>query len=363
MAGEIIPIRVLTPDQILVGNRRTSFYVEILDETDAPRARLDGVTSGKLDWVSNALIKGGGDIAVRDVKQTINWLTARLRPVMQIEGLPAQPLGVYLASESPESWNNGRNWAVKLLDKSTILDQDTVAETYALAAGTVATTAVSTLIASSGISNYAVTPSAATLAGAMVWDAGTSKLRIINDILSSINYFALYANLDGQMVGAPYILPAKRPVSYEFIDGPNSIYQPDFVRDADIWSIPNRVTAVGVGDGTTAALTSTIDNTDPLSPYSIANRGRVIGRTETGIEAADQAALNAYARRRLVELTSPTAGVEISHAPVPGLQVNQAARFRRSPAGIDALHVVTKTSITLSGNALATSTLREVVNL
>jgi hypothetical protein len=110
-------------------------------------------------------------------------------------------------------------------------------------------------------------------------------------------------------------------------------------------------------------LTSSIDNTDADSPYSIANRGRVIGYSETGVEADSQATLDAYARRRLVELTTPTSSVQISHSPLPGLTVNNAVRFRRVPAGIDARHTVTRTTITLDGTALATSDLREVVDL
>jgi hypothetical protein len=361
--SRIIPIRILTPQEILVGSRNTRFYVDVLDQNDSPLARLDGVTDGELDWLSNATVKGGGDLTVKDVEQTIDWLSARLRPYMVIEGLPVQPLGVWLPAEAPESWANGRSWAIKLLDKSTILDQDSVAQTYALAAGSVVTNEIVTLIQSAGITNHAITASVAVLDGDLVWSAGTSKLRIINDLLDLINYFSLYSNFEGQMVGSPYVLPANRPIAYEFIDGPESIYEPNFARDADIWSIPNRVTLVGVGDGTTAALTSTADNVDPLSPYSQPRRGRVIGRTETGIEAVDQAALDAAAKTRLIELTSPTAGVEISHSPVPGLYINQAAKFRRQPAGIDARHVVSRTHLKLTGKALAVSTLREVVDL
>lgn len=361
--SRLIPVRVFTAAEILTGNRSTRFYLDILDSNDSPIGRLDGVTDGKLDWLSTAVVKGAGQISVTDVDQEINWLTARLKPWMLIEGLPAQPLGIFLASEAPESWNAGRSWSVKLLDKTTILDQDTVNATYGLASGTVATTAIIALIESAGITNHAVTASAKTLDGDLVWSVGTSKLRIINDLLDLINYFSLFANFEGQVVAQPYIVPANRPLFYEFIDGSSSIYEPSFNRDNDIWSVPNRVTLIGVGDGTTAALTSTIDNTDPLSPYSIANRGRVIGHTESGIEAVDQTALDTLAQKRLIELTSPTAGVEIAHAPVPGLAVNQAAQFRRTLAGIDARHVVFKTAITLKGDALALTTLREVVDL
>lgn len=359
----IIPIRTFTPEEILTGSRSTKYYLDILDANDGPLIRLDGVTDGKLDWVANAAVKGGGDLTVRDVNQTIDWLNVRLRPVMAIDGLPEQPLGVFLVSEAPESWENGRSWAVKLLDKTTILDQSITTATTAYGVGTVVTTTIAAILDSIGATNYQITPSAATLSGALTWQAGTSRLRIINDLLSVINYFSLYANFDGQFVAEPYTLPANRPIVYEFVDGANAIYEPSFTRDYDIWKIPNRVVVVGQGDGTTAALTSSIDNTDPNSPYSIANRGRVIGYTEEGVEAADQTTLDAYARRRLVELTTPTAGVEIRHAPVPGLTVNQTVRFRRIPANIDARHTISKTEIALKGQALAVSTLRQVVDL
>lgn len=358
-----IPVRVLTASERLLGNRHTTFYVDLLDASDAPIGRLDGVEDGTLEWLYNAVVKGSGTIQVSDVSQDIDWLTARLKPVMLIDGLDPQPLGVFLPSEAPEAYGPGRRWTVKLLDKTTILDQDTIEETYALAAGSVVTDEIVTVIESSGITNHSITPSTATLATAMVWTAGTSKIRIVNDLLATINYFSLYANFDGQLVGAPYTLPATRPIVYEFIDGSTSIYRPDFVRDVDIWTIPNRVTVVSVGDGTTEALTSTVTNTDPNSPYSTVSRGRVIGKTETGIDIVDQTALDAYAQRRLIELTSPTAGVKIYHAPVPGLAVNQAARFRRVPAGIDARHTVTKTTIKLQGTALAQTSFREVVDL
>jgi hypothetical protein len=359
----VIPIRVLTEREILTGNRNTKFYLDILDPNDSPVARLDGVTAGKLDWLSNAVVKGGGELTVVDVNQSINWLTARIRPVMQIQGLPPQPLGIFLPSETPESWDNGRKWSLKLLDKTTILDQDTIAETYGLAAGSVVTDEIIALIESAGITNHAITASAEVLDGDLVWSVGTNKIHIINDLLSLINYFSLFANFEGQMVGEPYTVPANRPLVYEFLDDNESIYSPNFNRDNDVWKIPNRVTLIGVGDAGTAALTSTVENTDPDSPYSIANRGRVIGVTENGVEAVDQAALDALARKRLIELTSPTAGVEIAHAPLPGLAVNQAVRFRRTVAGIDARHAVFRTAITLDGKALATSTLREVVDL
>jgi len=365
--GGIVPVRVLTSDEILTGNRYTSFRYDLLSREEAPKGVLDGVDEGRpgsLDWVANASVKGGGSITIVDIGQSVDWLNDRIRPVIIIDGVGEFPLGVFLFSETPETWGDtGRSWTVGLLDKTTIPDQDAVDTTYALDAGTVITTAVTDLITSTGETNIAVTPSTATLAGPLVWDAGTTKLQIINDLLAAANYFSLHCDGNGQFRAEPYIRPAARPILWEFLDGETAIYSPDFERDIDLFNIPNKVVAVGQGSASTAALTSTATNEDPTSPYSYPSRGRWITSTVTGVEAADQATLDARARRRLIELTSPTASVAVQHAYVPGLTANDVVRLRRVPAGIDARHVVSKTQITLDGTALVKTTLTEVVDL
>lgn len=360
----LVPVRELSTDEIMTGNRYTRYRFELLSKTEAALGMLTGVEGGSLDWTANASIHAGGAIDVVDVGQTVDWLNDRVKPYLVIDGLPEEPLGVYLAAEAPQVWGGtGRSWPVKLLDKTAILDQDEIGATYALDAGTVITTAVVDLIESTGETNIAVTPSAATLSAPLAWDPGTSKLRIVNDLLAVANYFSLFCDGAGQYRGEPYVRPAARPIRYEFLDGQNSIYSPDFVRDVDLFAIPNTVIAIGKGDGVAEALTSTAVNDDPGSPYSTVSRGRTITKTLTGVEAADQTTLDDYARRRLIEATSPTSSVDVAHAPVPGLSFNTAVRLRRVPAGIDARHVITKTSLRFDPTALATSTLQEVIDL
>ena len=359
-----VPVRSLTTDEILTGNRATSFRFDLLTSSEAPKGTLSGVSGGSVDWTANASIKGGGSLSVADAGQAVDWLNDRVRPVILVDGLDEIALGVFIFSEAPETWSDtGRTWAAALLDKTAILDQDAVDATYVLDAGTVITDAIATLITSTGETNTAITPSAATLAGALVWDPGTTKLRIVNDLLNVAGYFSLYTDGNGQFRAEPYVKPASRPIRWEFLDGDTAIYSPDFTKDVDLFSIPNKFIAVGQGDGTTAALTSTATNDDASSPYSTVSRGRTITTVETGVEAADQTTLDNYAARRLIELTSPTSSVDVSHAFVPGMAVNNVVRLRSVPAGVDARHVVTKTKVSFDPTALATSTLQEVVDL
>jgi hypothetical protein len=343
----------------LIGNRTQNVRYQLLSSAEASKGDLDGVTGGSVDFVANATVKGGGSLQLTDNGQSIDFLNDRVKIFFNVAGYGETALGVFLFSEAPETWSGtGRTWEVKLLDKCAIFDQDAVDVTTLVASGTTVTTQVATYLSGQ---NQAVTPSAATLAGPQTFEAGTSYLAIINDLLATIGYFSMTPNGSGQLVVKPYVLPANRPVIWEFLDGENCIYIPDFTNDVDLFSIPNRFIAVGQGDGTTAALTSTYTNTDAASPYSTVSRGRTIVAVETGIEAADQTTLDNYAQRRLVELTSPTQSIEIKHAYVPGLAVNDAVWFRSQPAGMNARHVVTKTLVDLDPTALCTTTLQKVV--
>lgn len=348
----------------LTANRTTTIAVELLTAAEATAGKLDGVTGGSVVYTAAKSVHGSASFTVADNGQAVDWLTARFRPSVTIDGYGTTTLGVFLVSEAPEAWGDtGRVWSVKLLDKCTILDQDAVGAAYTLDAGTVVTTAIVTLIQSTGETNIAITPSAATLLNPLVWPAGTTKLQIVNDLLSTINYFSLFCNGDGQYRGEPYVKPASRPTVWDFLDGSDCIYVPGLTKDVDLFAIPNKVIAITQGNGSTAALVSTATNTDPTSPYSTVGRGRTITYVATGVEAADQATLDAFASRRLIELTAPTASIDIQHAFVPALAFNRAVRFRRQPADIDARHVVGKTEVSLDPTALVKSTLTEVVDL
>lgn len=352
------------PSDPLTGNRSSRVRVDVLTRLEAPKGTLAGEIGGSVDYTTHAAVKGGGRLSVVDVGQVVDWLNDRVRPVLIVEGIGETPLGVFMAAEAPEAWGGtGRTVTVGLVDKLSILDQDAVDTTYALAAGQVITTAVATLISSTGETNMAITPSPAVLSGPLVWDPGTTKLQIVNDLLAAANYFSLFCDGTGQYRAEPYVRPAARAIVAELVDGPTAMYLPALTRDVDIYAIPNKFIAVGVGDSVTPALVSTATNEDPSSPYSFPSRGRWIVRTDTGVEAANQSTLDAYAQRRLIELTSPTSSVEIEHAYVPGLAINDAVRFRRVPAGIDARHVVSRTETPLDPTALVKTTLTQVVDL
>lgn len=247
---------------------------------------------------------------------------------------------------------------MELYDKLLVVDQDAVETSYALDVGANVINSIADLILSTGEARVSITASAETLRTAMVWEAGTSKLRIINDLLSAINYFSLWVDGYGNFRAEPYVEPSRRGLSWSFFDNAESIYSPDFSHDFDTFKIPNKVILVSQSDGETEALTATAYDQRPDSPFSFEARDRWIAVTETNVEATSQAVLDALAQRRLKELQMVGSTYEISHALIP-LDLNALVAFRRLDL-IDALGVVQKFTLRTDVGALVTSTIREV---
>lgn len=392
----VVPVRELTTDDVLYGDRVTSYRWEVLNHAagvDTLVGYLDGVVSlsASLSWTLYDAVKGSGSLKVADLSTAqsgflrigqLALASARLRPVLVVQGLPEIPLGVYLFSAAPEEWSAaGRVYALELLDRNTVLDQDLVDVSYTVAAGTVILTAVATVIASAGESITVDASNTAALGSAMVWPAGTSKLQIVNDLLAAMNFNALWVDGFGNYRATPYVVPASRSISYELlnlprelVDGAKSIYTDVWSRDRDLYKVPNKVIAVQSGTGASAPLTGTATNTVtdtslPTYPFSYAARGnRWITKVVDGVEVPSgttpqmQAYLDAKARASLIASSSVQAAVKVKHLPIP-VRVSDVLRFANAPAGIDARHVLTSIDLEAHPLGLMSSTLQEVVNL
>ena len=293
-----------------------------------------------------------------------SWLHARVRPVLIVEGVPEEPLGVFIPSAPVEQWDEGGGrQEIELLDRTSVLGQDYLPSSYTAKAGTNVIAAVRKLIASTGERVGALTASDDTLSSDMVWGAGTNKLTIINELLAAADFFALWADGNGQFRAEEYRSPKSRPVAYELLDDSNSIYVANLSIDRDLYDIPNRVIMTAQGSGESEGWTAVATNRNPESPFSYERRGRWVTDVQLGIEATSLANLNSKASTRLSALAATQATVQIQHAPVPGLRVNDVVRLRRNPAGVDTLFTVTKTDLNFNPTALAKSTLTEVVDL
>jgi hypothetical protein len=291
---------------------------ELLDGEDRPIGMLDGVTGGSAEIVAQDVLGGSGSLNL-DARQDIDWMSNRVR-VIYNRGDVSWPVGTYLLTSPKENHSKFvLGYEVGLLTKMSVPSEDTVDARFSLDAGTAIIPAAVALLQSTGEDRIAATSSDAVLSSALTWEAGTSKLQIINDLLQAAGYWALWCDGSGQFRVEPYADPADRPVAFDFQHGAQSLHMPDWSREQDNTSVPNKFIAVGQGDGETEALVGVATNNDPASPYSAQRRGtpenpRWIAASEEGVEAATQAIIDQYAARKLRDAMTPVSRLEVTHA-------------------------------------------------
>jgi len=383
----IVPVTPQTVEGVLYGSRETSYRYEVLahgtDGLDTLKGYLDGVVTASLQWSWTVAVKGKGSATVADLDEAqpgmlkiadLNLVTDRIRPVLVIDGLPEIPLGVYVITGAPEEWTaTGRNYSLELTEKTIVLDQDATETSFVAPTGVPVLQIVRDLVEAAGETIRVDLQNTAGVSSEMVWDAGTSLLTIINDLLKVLNFNSLMADGQGNFLAAPYVRPAARAIRYEIIDldrelvwGDRSVYTPDLTRGRDNYSVPNKVVAIHSSQDET--LSGIATNEDPNSPYSYQSRGRWITNVLTGVEvpdgdeAAKQAVLDARARQSLIGSSSPQATVEVKHLPLP-LWIGDVLRFQHTPSGVDARHVVVSLQLELSPTGLMTTNLQEVIDL
>lgn len=345
----------------LTSNRVESWRVELLTLNDSSLGRLDGVSGGSLAFNVNAVIRGGGSLEYQG--DPVDWINHRVQPWYKIEAagqVVEWPLGVFIPATPGASYGDGAtSISIALYDKLHILDEDKLEYTYAAPKGANVTDRVRSIIKGAGETKIAITDSESTLSNGMVWDVGTSKLRIINDLLGSINYFSLWVDGHGTFRADPYISPRDRPIAFGFVDDEHGIYDPNFVHEQDLFNIPNKVVCIGQSDGNVPAKIGIATNEDPASPYSYQSRGRWITRTEEGVEATSQGVLNALARRYLAEGRLAGSTFEFEHAPIQ-IDLNDSVGFRRDAENIDIRGTVETLTYSMAVGALCQTKIREV---
>lgn len=360
--GDSTPAYPVKRRDPMVDHRQESWRWDILTLDEAPAGTLDGVTDGSLEFNINNTIRGGGSLEWSGQEEP-DWSRIMLQPWFVLKTAEVEiawPRGVFIpAAPVQEHTDEGVSVNVELYDKLLILDQDKVDRTYTVKAGANVVDTIRSIISGAGQTKHLIEDSDATLRSAMFWEAGTTKLKIINELLDAINYFSLWCDGYGTYQGSPYKAPASRPVVRNFVDDQDSIYRPDFTHDRDLFNIPNKVIEVGRSDGEEEGLVATATNTDPSSPYSYQQRGRWIVQHDTDVEATSQQVLNDIAQRRLAQLSQTASSIGFSHAHVP-LELNELVTFERGARGLKLSATVQSFSISTRPGELMQTKIREV---
>ncbi len=287
---------------------------KLLDSEDRELRDIDGVTGGSAEIVAQSVLGGSGSLSL-DARHEIDWMAHRVQAIYD-NGDESWAVGTYLLTSPHEKHDEFgvTSFEVGLLTKMNVISEDTVEARYSLAAGKKIIPVVVAIIESTGEKRIAVTESATALSSPLTWEAGTSKLTIVNDLLQAAGYWALWCDGSGLFRVEPYADPASRPVSFAFEHGETSVHMPDWGREQDHTSVPNRVVAVAQGDEKAAPLVGVATNENADSPYSYQSRGRWITQTEEGVEAGSQAVIDQFAARKLADAMNPVSRLTVTHA-------------------------------------------------
>ena len=149
------------------------------------------------------------------------------------------------------------------------------------------------------------------------WDIGTSKLQIVNDLLTGINYNPLHFNEYGVAVCNPHVSSMLKTIDFSYFANEQSIIVDGLKLASDKYDIPNKWVRY-TENPEVSYLISTYTNDDPDSPYSTVSRGRTIVDADVVDDIADQSTLDDYVLRVALESMQTTEQFEFSTLNMPG---------------------------------------------
>ncbi len=253
------------------------------------------------------------------VLDEVNVITDRVRVSMKLHDDTVWNQGLFMfADVSDAVVTQGLDVsALSLVDHLLIVDQK-ITESVSYAPSTVITEIITSLLAELPIS-FVIIPSGAIISSveAIAWPAGTSRLRIVNELALMIGYHDLYFDNDGigQMGPAPSpeLEPQANVIPYPYEDG--RTYLGSTTKSTNILDLPNRFVVVNGGAGDTPIFG--VYDIPASAPHSFVNRGYLVTEVsqQQGIETTLDAQVAAQALARSWRFPMET--IEFSSAPDP----------------------------------------------
>lgn len=351
-------------------SEKWSFNLSSISSTGIVDYPFDNAVNGSFNYDRNATIRSGGSIkTVYGIDEEIpDWSQVYIQPVYSFtshSNAVYWPVGVFIPS-TPKTVYGATTKVVEieLYDKLLILNQDSIENTLIACEGTDVLSFIESQIAETGVNavftlSEPLSGNRPTIKTAMTWKAGTTRLKIVNDLLDSVNYFSLEADENGNFFSRKYTSPKDRGIAWYFKDDEYSIYLPGMSYNFDTFGVPNKLVAISTSSGDEEAMTAVATDEDANSPFSFASRGRWVTEVVSNIEADSQQTLGEIANRRLEEAQQVGGTFEISHAYIP-LKLNSVVSLERKGNIKPTLAVVEKMSFSTDTGDMVKTVLREV---
>jgi len=347
-------------------NRQMAFRYELLDSTNVFKRQLDNVLNASVNNNTENEIKRTARFSIRD-DGTINFLSDRIKPWVRLKmpdgGWAEWPQGVFLLSTPPRKVDAAGvvTREVEAYDQLQVLVDDKIEYRYTVTTGTNYIIAIKAVLDGAGITQQNLTATALTLSTDWDWSPGTEKLKIINDLLSAINYRSLWFDENGQAIAQPYVTPANRASEYTYRDDNQSVIFPDVAQELDLFGVPNKW-VLYVSEADQATISSIYTNTNPNSLTSTVSRGRTI-TTYQQVDAADQTTLDDLVEKKAYEDSQIYEQVTLETAIMPMHSEADVFTLAFSGLGISAKYSEISWSMELKAGAKMRHLIRRTVTI
>lgn len=229
------------------------------------------------------------------------------------------PLGVFIPSTPIKKILNKKEYyQVEAYDKTIILKEDCITSRLFLSAGTNYINAINQILLSANIDNVMNDTCNTVLPTDREFEIGTSKLEIINKLLSEINFNSISCDENGTFMLKKYVEPTTNNITYIYKDDDLSVVCDETESEEDYYNVPNVFIAVVSNAELKETYTSIYTNDNPTSKLSTVNRKRsIVSEVFKPDVISSQSDLDEYIKKIAFEKSQVYEKIKFSTALMP----------------------------------------------
>nr|DAP50268.1 MAG TPA: protein of unknown function (DUF5047) [Caudoviricetes sp.] len=291
--------------------REVSYSYKLLDHAENERTGINlRVKKCQVRYSSLDDLKCSATVNMKDDSR-IDYENDRIQIFCNIKvpkiGTFSYSLGIFLMSAPKRSILSALiNRDVNCYSKLKLLYDKKVDTTYRLSKGANVRNAIISLL---GTHNYILPESNATMPSNREWQAGSTSISIINDLLSDyMGCTSLYVTNEGCFASRIYVLPADRTIDFTYTNQSGNL-KVNMEEEIDTFSIPNKFTSY-TSSSTGESLYYTYINNNVESITSVTSRyGRIVSETPVQVDCSTLAELEKATKKRANEASSTYAKI------------------------------------------------------
>ena len=338
--------------------RKVSYTYELLDKMNKHKKWLTTVISCNVKIDYNANVVTTATLTMKE-DNDINYLSDRIKVCMQLNG-KEYAIGIFLLCTPTRNISATTvQRQITMYDLNQKLIDDKLTTRLYVEQGETIMSKISTILADEV---RLIEPTSEQMPTQKIYEPGTSKLIVVNDLLSILNYYNLHVDVDGVFKASKYVEPRIRDTVVTYKE--HGIICPTFTDTSDLFGVPNVVIRYCSNSDTddTNDWYATCSNIDPTSPLSTVSRGRRIVNIAKA-DATSKAELDAIAKRDYIELTSEVYTLAFQTAVDPLLFNKYFPKIKVEVGEINDYYIVTSINFNCEVGALATINAKKVVSI